>query len=193
MCLEDGWPEPRAHCRTRISSFDISAIWHLLLLSPHLISSRLLAAVSLFSSHLISPHLPFSAFGSFQLISTSHAFALRIFSLFSALFTHLTSSKSSSPHLTASQLFSDLISAVQFVSIHLISSHLAPLLLSSYSAHVPISSHLNQFFSAHPIFLHPFSTSSPLITVLKPKKQGGPENPQARWHTAHHFPESPSA
>ena len=150
--------------------------------SSDLISSPRSCLTLLISSHLpssplISPSQPFSAFGSFQLISTSHAFALRIFSLFSALFTHLTSSKSSSPHLTASQLFSDLISAVQFVSIHLISSHLAPLLLSSYSAHVPISSHLNQFFSAHPIFLHPFSTSSPLITVLKPKKQGGPENP----------------
>ena len=198
--LEDGWPEPRAHCRTRISSFDISAIWHLLLLSPHLISSRLLAAVSLFSSHLISPHLPSSPllspsqplalFSSSQHLMPSPFASFLSSQLFSLTSPHLNPPHLISPHLSSSQILSAQSNLSQFISF-LLTWRLffsAPTQLTFLSLLISISSSqlIPSFCIPSPLLLLSSRCSSPKNKVgQKTHKQDGTQ--------PHHFPESPSA
>ena len=122
--------------------------------SAHLISSRLLVTVSIFSPHLISSHLPSST-----LLSSSQPFS----ALFSS--SHLPSS----PLLSSSQPFSALFSS----SHHLMRSHRFSLLSSSHSPRL-ISPHLasSQLFAPHLTSSHLTSSQlfSPHLTSSQPSQ-----------------------
>ena len=145
-------------------------------ISAHLSSSHVLSCL-LSSSELISARL-----GSSLLLSSSHFFS-----------THLISSQLVPPPqllLSSLQLFPSLLISNQFFPAHRLSSHpfstSSPLITTPPH---PISALLSlgssQLFPPQPL-----SSPTPVpnqISVPKPKKQGRPENPKARWHTAHLF------
>ena len=147
----------------------------------YLISSQLFSDL-VSSSRPISAHLMFFHVFSLLLSSSQPVSALPCSSpllISSQLISSLLSSCSA--HCSSSHPFSSQISSSQLIASLRIPSPLL-LLLSP----LPLSP--SQLFSASALLS--FSSPTPVpnqISVPKPKKQGRPENPKARWHTAHLF------